>query len=110
MAVTYTARGFQESQLPYTPLGVLRRRHVRCALVRVKRPPVAAGIVRITSHRNSLRLDLGETNRKQLLIAGILPEHLEVARICTSCYVEHFFSHRGEHGKTGRFPVVIALQ
>ena len=60
--------------------------------------------------RDSLRLDLWETNRKQLLIAGLIPEHIEVSDICTSCNVDKFFSHRAEHGKTGRFPVIVALR
>ncbi len=61
------------------------------------------------SEKDSLRLDLWETNRRQLLIAGVLPEHIEVASICTSDAVNHFFSHRAEHGKTGRFPMIMAL-
>ena len=59
--------------------------------------------------RESLRLDLWETNRKQLLFAGLTSEHIEVSGVCTSCHVDNFFSHRKEHGKTGRFPVIIAL-
>ncbi len=59
--------------------------------------------------KDSLRLDLWETNRRQLLMAGLLPEHIEVAEICTDCHVDHFFSHRAEHGKTGRFPMIMAL-
>ena len=61
------------------------------------------------SDRESLRLDLPETNRNQLLLAGLLPEHIEVASICTGCNTDRFFSHRREHGKTGRFPVIVAL-
>jgi len=60
--------------------------------------------------RDSLRLDLWETNRNQLLLAGVLPEHIELSEICTSCKKEHFFSHRGEHGKAGRFPSILALR
>ncbi len=60
--------------------------------------------------RNSLRLDLWETNRNQLLMAGVLPEHIESSEICTSCEKERFFSHRGEHGKAGRFPSILALR
>ena len=59
--------------------------------------------------KESLRLDLWETNRRQLLMAGLLSEHIEVAEICTSDNVGHFFSHRAEHGKTGRFPMIMAL-
>jgi len=61
------------------------------------------------SNRKSLRLDLQATNRNQLLMAGLLPEHIEVMAVCTSCANELFFSHRAEQGKTGRFPVLIAL-
>ncbi len=60
--------------------------------------------------RRSLRLDLWETNRNQLLIAGVLPEHIESSEICTSCEKDRFFSHRGEHGKAGRFPSILALR
>ncbi|WP_165423668.1 peptidoglycan editing factor PgeF [Ktedonosporobacter rubrisoli] len=61
------------------------------------------------AERESLHLDLWETNRKQLLLAGLRAEHIELASICTSCHKEHFFSYRGEKGKTGRFPVVLRL-
>ncbi|HKV58963.1 MAG TPA: peptidoglycan editing factor PgeF, partial [Ktedonobacteraceae bacterium] len=60
--------------------------------------------------RSSLHLDLWETNRNQLLLAGLLPEHIEVAGICTACQKEHFYSYRAEHGKTGRFPSILALR
>ena len=59
--------------------------------------------------RKSLRLDLQATNCNQLLMAGLRPEHIEVMEICTSCNTDKFFSHRGEQGKTGRFPVIMAL-
>ncbi|HEY4035101.1 MAG TPA: peptidoglycan editing factor PgeF [Ktedonobacteraceae bacterium] len=59
--------------------------------------------------KNSLRLDLQETNRNQLMMAKVPAEQIEVMRICTSCNTDRFFSHRRENGKTGRFPVIIAL-
>ena len=61
------------------------------------------------SDRASLRLDLQATNRNQLLMVGLQPEHIEVMEVCTSCANELFFSHRAEQGRTGRFPVLIAL-
>jgi polyphenol oxidase len=60
--------------------------------------------------RTSLRLDLCTTNRQQLLMAGLQPEHIEIADICTSCHTELFFSYRRENGITGRFAVIIALK
>lgn len=59
--------------------------------------------------RVSLRLEVRETNYHQLLMAGLLPEHIEMPGICTGCSTDLFFSHRVEQGKTGRFPVVLAL-
>lgn len=60
--------------------------------------------------RTSLRLDIRETNRNQLLMAGLRPEHIEMSGICTGCRTDLFFSHRVEQGKTGRFPVILALK
>jgi YfiH family protein len=60
--------------------------------------------------RMSLRLNLEETNRRQLLMAGLRSERIEVSGICTSCHKDRFFSHRAEHGRTGRFPTVVALK
>ena len=60
--------------------------------------------------RQSLRLDLWETNRRQLLLAGLVPDHIELPEICTSCAKDRFFSHRAEQGRTGRFPAILALR
>jgi len=62
------------------------------------------------AERSSLRLDLQQTNRNQLLMAGVRAEQIEVMEICTSCNSERFFSHRAEHGQTGRFAVIMALE
>jgi YfiH family protein len=66
--------------------------------------------IRQLADRQSLRLDLQTTNRNQLLMSGVRPEHIECADICTSCNTHRFFSHRGEQGQTGRFPVIIMLK
>jgi len=57
----------------------------------------------------SLRLDLWQTNRNQLLMAGLVADHIELPEVCTGCHTDLFFSHRAEHGKTGRFPAILAL-
>jgi len=62
------------------------------------------------AERTSLRLDIRETNYNQLLMAGLLAEHIEMPGICTGCSTDLFFSHRMEQGKTGRFPVVLTLR
>jgi YfiH family protein len=56
-----------------------------------------------------LYLDLWESNRRQLLAAGLRPSHIELAGICTGSRTDLFFSHRMERGQTGRFGVVIGL-
>lgn len=52
-------------------------------------------------------LDLWAANRLALEEAGV--RHIEVAGICTACNTADWFSHRAEHGKTGRFGAIIAL-
>lgn len=58
----------------------------------------------------TIHLDLWEMNRRQLVEAGIRPENIELARICTACNTDVLFSNRGERGRTGRFGVVIGLR
>jgi len=71
----------------------------------------SATFITLEAHsRSSLHLDLWETNRRQLSLAGLLPDHITLSDICTRCHVADFFSYRGENGRTGRFPVVMALK
>ncbi|MEP7284536.1 MAG: peptidoglycan editing factor PgeF [Chloroflexota bacterium] len=56
----------------------------------------------------SAYLDLWAANRLALERAGV--KQIEVAGLCTVEHVADFFSHRGEHGKTGRFGATIALR
>lgn len=53
------------------------------------------------------RLDLWQTNRELLERAGV--RHIEIAGICTACHTEEWYSHRAEHGSTGRFGALLAL-
>jgi copper oxidase (laccase) domain-containing protein len=45
-------------------------------------------------------LDLPEVARRLLVEAGV--EQVESAGLCTRCEAELFFSHRRDHGRTGR--------
>lgn len=54
-------------------------------------------------------LDLWEANKNILLGAGILPEHIETARICTKENCEDFFSHRAFGDKRGNNTGMIML-
>jgi hypothetical protein len=51
--------------------------------------------------------DLWGANRLALEEAGV--QQVEVAGVCTACHTEDWFSHRAEHGQTGRFGAIIAL-
>lgn len=68
---------------------------------------------RAPGHSNigpSLHLDLQEANRRQLLDAGVSPEAIFVFGDCTSCQRNRFFSHRADHGRTGRMFSVIGIR
>ncbi len=57
----------------------------------------------------SMHLDLMEANRRQLLDAGLKPAAIHVTGECTSCRTDRYFSHRAEHGFTGRMLSAIGL-
>jgi hypothetical protein len=63
-------------------------------------------------HRNGsadqAHFDLWEANRRQLAAAGV--RHIIQSGLCTACRTDEFFSHRAEHGQTGRFGVMIGLR
>ncbi len=54
-------------------------------------------------------LDLWNANQWTLIDCGVLPEHIQIAGLCTAEHPQHWYSHRGERGKTGRFGAVIAF-
>ncbi|SHE56411.1 peptidoglycan editing factor PgeF [Desulforamulus putei] len=55
-------------------------------------------------------LDLWETNRRVLMDAGVKAENITVARLCTACRTDLFFSYRMEQGKTGRMASLIMIK
>ena len=59
-------------------------------------------MTRIARRYKKWHLDLWEANRMQLLANGVLPEHIEVAGICTFQRHEDFFSARRLGIKSGR--------
>lgn len=54
-------------------------------------------------------LNLQEVNRQLLQKAGILPSHIELSQMCTSCRTDLLFSHRKEQGATGRMLAWLGL-
>ena len=57
----------------------------------------------------TLRLDLFEANRRQLLSAGLIPESITLTGGCTACQPHLFFSHRASQGRAGRMLSVIGI-
>ena len=55
-------------------------------------------------------VDLWAAASRQLREAGLDDARVEVCGICTRCRHDEFFSHRGDHGHTGRFAVIVCLQ
>lgn len=55
------------------------------------------------------QLNLWEANRRILVEAGLLPENITVAGLCTCCRQDLFFSYRGGGGRTGRMASLIML-
>ena len=60
-------------------------------------------------HVGDARFDFWALTLDQLGDAGLLPEQVEMACICTRCHTPDFFSYRGE-AVTGRCASVIALK
>lgn len=55
-------------------------------------------------------VDLWECNRRFLLAAGVLPEHITVGNVCTMCESDLLFSHRKTRGQRGSNCAMLALK
>ena len=58
-------------------------------------------------HNGQVTLNLWQANQMLLEEAGV--KSIEVSGICTACDLDRWYSHRAEHGKTGRFGAIISL-
>ena len=75
----------------------------------VARFPDADGAVS-DGPRGRPHLDLWELNRRQLVATGIPDGAIEVARVCTRCNADTYFSHRALGYPAGRFGAAIGLR
>lgn len=57
--------------------------------------------------QGSQYLNLWQANRDILVETGVT--QVEVAGICTACNLADWYSHRAEHGKTGRFAIMMSI-
>jgi copper oxidase (laccase) domain-containing protein len=53
--------------------------------------------------------DLWSANQLALLGAGLAPEHVQLAGLCTRCHNDQFFSHRGEGPRRGLFALIAGF-
>ena len=56
---------------------------------------------------DQIQLDLVKANRIWLQDSGV--HWIETSGWCTACHLEHWYSHRAEEGRTGRFGAVIGV-
>jgi YfiH family protein len=74
--------------------------------------PDAGNLFKKTREGHAL-VDLQRANREQLIAAGVPPERIHTAPLCTMCRTDIFFSYRNEkrlHGRVGRLMSVIGKQ
>lgn len=69
----------------------------------------SAGSFRGSVNEGRKHFDLWRANEHVLLDAGVRPERVEIAGLCTACHTDLFYSHRAEKGLTGRFGGMIVL-
>ena len=62
----------------------------------------------ILQHGGKIHFDLWRANELLLRQEGV--RSIEISGLCTACDLNHWFSHRAEKGKTGRFGALIALK
>ncbi len=55
-------------------------------------------------------IDLAIINRLLLIDAGVEPQSILSASLCTYCNADLFFSHRRDNGYTGRMAALMAIQ
>jgi polyphenol oxidase len=60
-----------------------------------------------TRERPPLRLDVAGANRDQLILAGMHPEHIHTAGLCTAMHLDVLTSFRAEKDSAGRLGGVI---
>lgn len=70
----------------------------------------SAGSFRAAINADHKHFDLWRANEIMLVETGIPEQQIEVARLCTACRTDLFYSHRAEKGVTGRFGALMMLR
>lgn len=72
--------------------------------------PEAGNELLYPTTEDKYQLNLWEANRLVLREAGVLPEHIQITDLCTSCNHHNLFSHRytgGRRGNLGAFMMLV---
>lgn len=69
----------------------------------------SAGSFRAAVNEDHRHFDLWRANELMLVDAGVPENNIEIARLCTACRTDLFYSHRAEKGVTGRFGGILML-
>lgn len=69
----------------------------------------SAGSFRAAVNEDHRHFDLWRANELMLVDAGVPENNIEIARLCTACRTDLFYSHRAEKGVTGRFGGLLML-
>ena len=56
------------------------------------------------------RIDLQEANRRQLVRAGVAPQHIDISGLCTACDEAEFHSWRRDKELSGRMVAAIRIE
>jgi YfiH family protein len=70
----------------------------------------SAGSFRAAVNEGHRHFDLWRANELLLIDAGVPEKNIEIARLCTACRTDLFYSHRAEKGVTGRFGGILMLR
>jgi polyphenol oxidase len=70
----------------------------------------SAGSFRASVNEGHKHFDLWRANELMLAEIGIREQNIEIARLCTACRTDLFYSHRAEQGVTGRFSGLLMLR
>lgn len=69
-----------------------------------------SSVVAAKKEKEKYYVDLWEADRLFLISAGLSAENIELARLCTRCHPEEFFSYRYNGNDAGRFGAGIMLR
>lgn len=71
------------------------------------RNSIQPGLMGNRTEDESMRLDLAEANKKDLLSVGAPNENIHDIGLCTACGEDLFYSHRRDGGRTGRHMAIV---